>query len=380
MTARGGSPGGPAGASAVALSVILPTRNEAENLPEVIPRLERALADLPHEIIVVDDDSADRTWEVARRLAATHRQLSVIRRMSRRGLSSAVLEGFLAARGEVLAVADADGQHDFALLPDLYAAVRAGANVAVGSRYVSGGSLGALDPRRRAMSRMATRLARLPRAVRVEDPLSGFFATDRTTFETSLPALNPRGFKILLDILLHLPPEAVVHELPFVFGARRHGRSKLSRRVQIEFLESVYDATVGRWVPLTLVKYCAVSACGHAVHRLTEIAITWLFAVPAAPASFDVSIAEAAAIQSAIAFNFALNNVWTFGHARLRGARATLGFLTFNAVCLLGLLAHYGVSDLLSIRGFPEAWAVGLGTVAGVGWNYAVNRAYTWWA
>ena len=116
------------------LSLVLPTYNEADNLPELVPALEALLAGLPYEIIVVDDDSPDGTWRVALDLARQRDRVRVIRRVGRRGLSSAVVEGFLAAKGDVLAVADADGQHDLALLPKLYDAVRAGANVAVGSR------------------------------------------------------------------------------------------------------------------------------------------------------------------------------------------------------------------------------------------------------
>src|SRR5712664_3677593 len=108
------------------LSLVLPTYNEAANLGELVPRIQAILHATPHEIIVVDDDSPDRTWETALRLARELPELRVIRRIGRRGLSSAVIEGFLAATGEVLAVADADGQHDYTLLPRLYQSVRDG--------------------------------------------------------------------------------------------------------------------------------------------------------------------------------------------------------------------------------------------------------------
>jgi dolichol-phosphate mannosyltransferase len=375
---RGVAPAAPLGRPAVALSVVLPTYNEAENLPEIIPRLEQSLRGLVYEIIVVDDDSEDRTWEVARRLAVTCPQIIVIRRVGRRGLASAVLEGFLAARGDVLAVADADGQHDFAVLPEFYAAVRAGANIVVASRYVAGGSLEALDPRRQTLSRVATRLARGLGRVPVEDPLSGLFAIDRPTFEASLPRLNPRGFKILLDILLHMPPGTSVREFPFVVGRRLHGDSKLARHVQLEFLESLYEATLGRWIPLTLVQYCVVGSLGVGVHGLAYFVITRLLRGEGPPALFGFTVAVLGAIETAIVFNFLLNNAWTFARTRLRGAAAVLGFLKFNAACLLGALANYGVSAFLFSNGAAEAVAVGLGAMVGVGWNYTINRLYTW--
>jgi dolichol-phosphate mannosyltransferase len=378
VTAVGGGRGEPPRGSPVALSVVLPTYNEAENLPDVIEHLEGALHGLAYEIIVVDDDSSDGTWMLARRLAATRPHLLVIRRVGRRGLSSAVLEGFLAARGDVLAVADADGQHDVGLLPDLYSSVCAGASVAVGSRYVAGGSLGALAPRRRAMSRVATQITRVLGRTGVQDPLSGFFAIDRRTFESTLPRLRARGFKILLEILLHLPPGACVREVPMAFGARRHGRSKLSGHVQLEFLESLYEATLGRFIPVTLVKYCAVGGLGVAVHALVYLVITRGLLGDDRPALLGFSLGVLAAIEVAIAFNFTLNNAWTFAHVRLRGRRAAIGFLKFNVACLLGALANYGVSALLYLHAWPEAAAVGLGAAVGTSWNYTINRVYTW--
>ena len=223
------------------LSLVLPTYNEAENLSELLPKVEDVLKDIPHEIIIVDDDSPDGTWRVAQELSERLENVHVIRRIGRRGLSSAVVEGFLAAKGDVLAVADADGQHDFVLLPQLYESIQNGSNIAIGSRYAEGGSVGEWDERRHALSRFATKLAIALCKVKAADPMSGFFAIDRQTFETTLSKLNPKGFKILLDFLVHVPKSTRVKELPFTFGKRLHGESKLSRRVQIEFIEYLYD-------------------------------------------------------------------------------------------------------------------------------------------
>jgi dolichol-phosphate mannosyltransferase len=360
------------------LSLVLPTYNEAANIGEVVPRIQAILHATPHEIIVVDDDSPDRTWETTLRLAQELPELRVIRRIGRRGLSSAVVEGFLAAKGEVLAVADADGQHDYTLLPRLYESVRAGAGVAIGSRYVEGGGVGQWDERRHALSRLATRLAQTLCRVKVEDPMSGFFAIDRSTFEDTLPRLNPKGFKILLDLLVHVRPGAVVRELPFTFGSRMHGESKLSRRVQLEFLEYLYDVTVGRWIPLTLVKYSIVGSLGIVVNEVAYFVISRLFLREGAVTLLGFSIAVLGAIETAILFNFLLNNAWTFAQFRLRGMRAVLGFLKFNAACLVGALANFGMSAFLFSRGLGEAVSVAAGAAVGVGWNYTINRLLTW--
>jgi dolichol-phosphate mannosyltransferase len=359
------------------LSLVLPTYNEADNLPELIPALETLLAGLPYEIIVVDDDSPDGTWRVALDLARQRDRVRVIRRVGRRGLSSAVVEGFLAAKGDVLAVADADGQHDLALLPKLYEAVLGGANVAVGSRYAEGGSVGDWDERRHLLSRIATGLAIRLCKVAVQDPMSGFFALDRATFEKALPRLNPKGFKILLDLLVHAPDGTRARELPFRFGARTRGESKLSRRVQIEFLEYLWDVVVGRFIPLELLKYCLVGAAGVVVNLAVYLLMARV--LPPAPADLQgFSIALLVAIEAAIVFNFALNNVWTFRLARLSGRSALTGFLRYNLACLVGALANYGVAAFLYSRGFAPAGCVVAGAAVGASWNYSVNRLITW--
>lgn len=365
-------------AGLVRLSVILPTYNEARNLPDLVPRLVETLKTIRHEVIVVDDDSPDGTWQVAAQLGDRFDEVRLVRRVGRRGLASAVIEGFLAAKGAVLVAADADGQHDFQLLPELLAAVEGGADLALASRYVPGGSVGEWDERRHTLSRLATRLAQRLCRVRVADPMSGFFAVSRPTFTAALPHLNPVGFKILLDLLVHLPPGTVVREVPLRFGSRRHGESKLSRLVQVQFLEYIYDVTLGRYVPLTLVKYCVVGALGVVVNAAAFLAVSLLLG-PAAQATLrGFSIAVLAATETAIAFNFALNNVWTFSLARLSGRRLVGGFLRYNAACALGALANYAVSGFLFSRGWPGVAAVLVGALVGAGWNYTMSRATTW--
>ncbi|MDD4319313.1 MAG: polyprenol monophosphomannose synthase [Candidatus Peribacteraceae bacterium] len=228
------------------LSLILPTYNEAENIRAVIAEARRVLEDVPHEIIVVDDDSPDGTWRIVHELSEEDPHVRAIRRVGRRGLSSAVVEGFRAAKGDVLAVADADGQHDYALLPRLYAAVREKGGIAIGSRYVEGGSVGAWDERRRLLSRLATQLAIRLCRVPVSDPMSGFFAVSRPVFERVLPHLRPKGFKILFEILLHAERDMPVTEMPFTFGIRKYGRSKLSLGVEWAFLAMLLTAVLRR--------------------------------------------------------------------------------------------------------------------------------------
>jgi len=222
------------------LSLVLPTYNEAENLPGLLEEIEGALGDIPFEIIVVDDDSPDCTWEVADLLAEDRPYLRVLRRVGRRGLSSAVLEGFRMAQGDVLVAMDSDGQHDPLLLPRLYSAIRRGAGVALGSRYVPGGSVEGWARARHWLSYIATGLAWLVVRTCVKDPMSGFFAIDHRLFLSMSEQLHPQGFKILLEILASIPPGTRVEEVPLVFRLRRRGKSKLSLHVEFQFISQIF--------------------------------------------------------------------------------------------------------------------------------------------
>ncbi|HRH92948.1 MAG TPA: polyprenol monophosphomannose synthase, partial [Candidatus Peribacteria bacterium] len=236
------------------LTLVLPTYNESANLPGMLAEITRVLGSVRHEIIVVDDNSPDGTWKLAEELRGQYPSLKVLRRTDKRGLSSAVVDGFLMGSGDVLAAMDADGQHDCSLLVRLYEKVKAEGGIAIGSRYVKGGDVGEWDGGRARMSKMATQLAmwvlRRPDAAAVKDPMSGFFAIDRELFLDAQPRLIPKGFKILLDILVHVRPGTAMHELPMQFGVRRAGESKLDWKVQLQYLEYLYDVTLGRVLSL----------------------------------------------------------------------------------------------------------------------------------
>lgn len=357
-------------------SLILPTYNEAENIADLLGSLRTQLQGLQYEIIVVDDNSPDGTWKVVQDLSVTIPEVRIVRRVGRRGLSSAVVEGFLAAKGNVLMVADADGQHDYSLIPKMQKATEQGADIVIGSRYTEGGSVGDWDERRFFLSRLATQLAVKLCKVKVADPMSGFFAVKRSVFESVLPKLNPTGFKILLDILVRVPGSTVTQELPFTFGERLHGESKLSRRVQLEFIEYLYEATVGKYIPLTFIKYAIVGSLGVFVHLATFL--TLQFVLGTDHTVWLLSTPVLGAIEVAILFNFWLNNQWTFSSARLTRGAALLGLLKYNAACLFGALANYAIFALFLESGFTALLSTAVGGIVGMMWNYTMSRQFTW--
>lgn len=276
------------------LSLILPTFNEAKNLGTLLPRIDETLRNIPHEIIVVDDDSPDGTWRTAEELQRKFSGLVVLRRIGRRGLSSAVIEGFSRARGSVLAAMDADGQHDIALLPQLYAAVSENAGIALGSRYISGGSTGEWNEKRRMLSRLGTVLARFLCRVSVSDPMSGFFAIDAQLFRKIAPTLHPKGFKILLDLLVHAPRGTRTVELPFTFGKRLFGQSKLSPKVQMQFLSYVYDVTLGKRISLGGIVFAVTVLALFFPFAKQAWNLRWLYLDPTVRASVERTLTRTA--------------------------------------------------------------------------------------
>ncbi|MBP9750879.1 MAG: glycosyltransferase family 2 protein [Candidatus Peribacteraceae bacterium] len=360
------------------LTLVLPTYKETESLPIILPEIEAALRGQEFEVIIVDDDSPDGTAAVARGLIAKYPWLRVIRRVGRRGLSSAVIEGWLAGRGDVLAVADADGQHDLSILPALAKDCADGAAVAIGSRYVAGGSTGTWGGSRLALSQAATWLTGLLCPSPVTDPMSGFFAVRRDAFEAAVHGLRPKGFKLLMEVLVHLPKGARLAERPYTFRERRAGVSKMSLRVEVEFLESLYDLTVGRVFPLILVKYLLVGALGIVVNLAAFRLVSAFWPATLQPTYLGATTALLIAIEASILFNFLLNNVWTFKRTQLKGLGLLWGLVTYHAACALGALANTAVSTLLLLRGYHELSALIAGAGLAAAWNYTMSRMLTW--
>src|SRR5262245_37919576 len=222
------------------VSLVIPTYNERDNLVPLLEAIGAAMAGRELEVWIVDDDSPDRTWERASDYARSHPELHVIRRTRERGLSAAVIEGFRQARGDLLAVMDADLSHDPALLPRLVDAVIDGADVAVGSRRVPGGGADNWPWHRRTASDVATALTRWWLRLGLRDPMSGYFVLRRTVFEEVRASLQPRGYKILLEIVSRAGAVKTV-ELPYLFRDRQQGVSKVSLRVGWELLTSLWQ-------------------------------------------------------------------------------------------------------------------------------------------
>jgi dolichol-phosphate mannosyltransferase len=356
----------------IELSVIVPTYNESENVPLLVAKLNDVLAGIAWEVIFVDDDSRDGTSGVVRKLAQTSAgNVRVVQRIGRRGLSAACVEGALASSAPYIAVMDGDLQHDERLLPRMLEALKAGNEIAVGSRFVPGGDVGEFAANRIKISKMGARLAKLVVKQELSDPMSGFFMLRRDVFERVVRRLSAKGFKILLDIFASAPRPLKVVELPFTFGSRIKGESKLDTMVAWEYAMLLLDKMLGSYVPVRFLMYLGVGTFGLGVHFL----VLW-FTYKSRAMSFEESQSIATGI--AMIFNYWLNNQITYRDQKLKGMRFVYGFFSFTVICSIGALSNIGVASYLFAEN-ESWWLAGIiGVVLGTVWNYAMTSVFTW--
>jgi dolichol-phosphate mannosyltransferase len=356
-----------------ALSVIVPSYNERPNVAPMIAKLDAALRGIEWEVIYVDDNSPDGTAAEVRRIAGLDPRVRCIRRVGRRGLASAVIEGALSSSATYVAVIDGDLQHDETRLPVMLAELRSGQyDLAVASRYVEGGNnAGLANQWRHMLSDGGIWLAQKILPVKLADPMSGFFMLRRTLFEQLAPQLTGQGFKILLDLVLSAPVSLQVKEVPAEFHERVAGESKLDALVVLQFAGLLMDKTFAGYLPLRFASFAAVGAIGVMVHlSVLGLLRDWT------PLNFGGE--QTIATLVAMVFNFELNNVITYADQRLRGPRLWRGLLLFMAVCGVGAVANIGIAKALYYSNTTWSVAGAMGAIIGVVWNYAVSATLVW--
>lgn len=362
----------------VRLSLVLPTLNEAGSISTLLERLNQLLSErLPNdfEVLVVDDDSPDRTWEVALRLC--YPWLRVVRRSDEKGLGSAVIRGWQAARGDILAVMDADLQHPPEVLLSLLDELEQGAELAVASRHTTGGGVSDWSPLRRMLSRGAQLLGLLllPGIFgRLSDPLSGYFAVRRQTIAGI--ALHPIGYKILLEVVARGRIKWL-SEVGYVFSERRVGNSKVTSRVYFDYLAHLARLCASTWYRSRFIRFCVVGGSGV----LVDMGLLYLLSDPS-QLGWGLTRSKVLAGECAMLSNFLLNDAWTFGDA----ARTSQGwlrklrrFLSFNVICTLGLALNVVLLNLLFNWGGLNRYVANLLAIGVVTlWNYWLNTKVSW--
>ena len=369
------------------LAVVLPTYNERKNVATMVERLEKALTGIAWEVIIVDDNSPDGTADEARRLALSNPHVRCIQRIGRRGLASAAIEGMCSTAAPVVAVMDADHQHDPELLPGMLAAVTSGDyDLSYASRFAEGASTEEWGrPDRVKASGLANRIANKVTGIELSDPMSGYFMLRADLLRGDAHRLSGVGFKILLDILATVETTLRVKEFPMNFAARAEGESKLDQTVIFEFLIGLYDKWLGRIIPTRFALFGTVGAMGVVV----QLGMLWImlhlvfgerFVYGNWSESTTFNVANTVAAVVAMTFNFVLNNELTYSDKRLRGLYPLLrGWAQFAVTCSLGLLTNVGVAYVLkSMIGVHDVLAVVAGIVLGSVWNFALSSKFVW--
>ena len=353
------------------VSIVVPTYNERNNLPALFGRIGAAMAEDDYEIVLVDDDSPDKTWEMAADFSRQY-PVKVIRRMRDKGLATAVISGIQSSEADIVVVIDADLQHPPEKIPALVGAIDQGADIAIGSRFVKGGRIVDWGLFRYAVSRGATYIARtfFKSIQHVNDIQSGFFALRKEI--VNVDRLRPLGYKILLEIMIMCDYRKIV-EVPIVFRPRQAGESKLGLANVVDYLRHVMNLAWRTGEFHRFIKFCLIGGLG-AVINLTA---TWFLTETG---TFYYLVSGAIGIELGILSNFILNKLWTFQDVKISGIKAVgKAFLKDQLVRSVGLAANLFIlwimTEYFTVY-YLYSQMTGVFLVAV--WNFSGNKWFTW--
>lgn len=364
--------------SPLQFSLILPTYQERDNISEIVQILTNLLDPIlpeQYELIVVDDDSPDGTWQVAAQLMPEYPQLQVMRRQAEKTLSTAVIRGWQAARGNVLGVIDADLQHPPQVLLDLWQEMVKGADLAVGSRHIEGGGVSEWSLLRRCLSRGAQMLGLLilPEVMgRLSDPMSGYFMVRRGAIAQQI--MSPLGYKILIEVAAR-GRIRWIGEVGYVFRERETGESKVTWKQYVEYLQHLIRLRFSLWPVQRFIRFGVVGLSGIVVNMA-------VFYLLRAVLGLGLTRSAILAAEVAIMSNFLWNDLWTFGDiaSRQKGYQKCFKrLLKFNTICLSGLILNVLVLNLLFNVFELDEYVGQLVAIASVMlWNFWFNVKLSW--
>jgi dolichol-phosphate mannosyltransferase len=375
----------------IALSLIIPTYNERENLEDLLRSITYNLKNTctSYEIILSDDNSPDETWKLAQELTLSYPSLIVIRRFRERGLTPSVLEGMERANGKILGVMDADLQHDLSILPEMIKACE-DFDLVVGSRYIDSNTVHSLSLFRTIVSRLGTFFAQILLGLKITDPLSGYFLVRREVFKKLSGEINSRGFKILLEILGR-NSNLKIKEIPYSFSERKKGSTKLTEEVAIDFLSELFSLRFKKKVSSRFVRYCLTGFSGVFINLIGQSLSHSAMGIDSM--NYKEGEYSLPGVSVAIGFffsvinNFYWNNRWTFRDKRIIGKLAV-----FQAIFYYFLITSVGFLIQISVwrfllellhhsLGYAEIFtylANFFGILTATTWNYYLSKNFMW--
>ncbi len=356
------------------LSIVIPTYNERENISQILEKLGKALGNVKYEIIFVDDNSPDGTSEEVQAFMKNSQNVKLIRRIGRRGLSGAIIEGIYASSASFVGVMDSDLQHDESKLLEMLKLFKKNnsLDIVIGSRFTEDGEIshGAFSKVREVASKTITIVIKKLLNINSTDPLSGFFMVKKDSFLAHSKKLQTQGFKVLADFLAVSGHNIKVEELGYKFKNRVLGESKMTLLTALELISLVLSQIFRGKVSIRFILFCMVGVSGIFV----QLATTGLFFLLANGFSTSQTVGVLAAMTS----NYFLNNYITFKEHRLKSIHLLRGLLSFYLICSLGAFANIAVATYLF--SLSSNWLVSsfVGAVFGAVWNFTLSSNFTW--
>jgi len=361
-------------------SLVIPTYNESQNISSIVSLLTQLLdREIPnqYELIVVDDNSPDHTWKIAQELTEQYPPLRVMRRVTEKGLSTAVIRGWQIAKGEILGVIDADLQHPPEVLLQLWQEIENGAEIAIASRHVSGGGVGKWSFLRQCLSRGAQLLglAILPEVIgRISDPMSGYFLVRRSALADK--TLSPVGYKILIEVVARAKIRWIA-EVGYVFQERQNGESKVTWKQYLEYIQHLLRLRFSLWPMQRFFRFGLVGLSGVFV----DMTLLYLLSDPLT-LNLPLTRSKILASEVAIFNNFLWNDRWTFGDVarqQTKKSQKLVRFAKFNLVCLSGLILNVLLLNLFFNQFHLNRYLANLIAIAVVTlWNFWLNLKLSW--
>jgi len=359
------------------ISLILPTLNEEENIGILLPKIKDILQEFTYEVIVVDDNSVDKTRYVAEKFFEINKNGFVLHRTSSYGLSAAIYDGFNLASGHFLIVMDADLQHDEKILPQIINKLsNKECDVCIASRNIENGGYGNLSIMRKLLSKFGIWLANFFLDMKLSDPMSGYFGLSGSLFDEIKASINPRGFKILLEILYKSYNINIAH-IPYNFKVRKFGKTKLTPAIGFEYLLALLDLRLGWVISYRFLQFGFVGFIGSCIN-FTFFMIFLSLSIPALWSVFY-------AASFGMIWSFLANNFFTFSEYRYSRKKLFLGLLIYLIFSLPGILVQISVTSFLmnlieGIAGFNIYlyFLYLIAVISGAALNYVIHLNVTW--
>ncbi len=356
------------------LSIVIPTYNERDNISKILEKLESSLKNIKYEVVFVDDNSPDGTSEEIEVFMKKSQNVKLIRRVGRRGLSGAIIEGIFASNASLVGVMDCDLQHDESKLLEMLALFKKNTSLdlVIGSRFTEDGEIshGAFSKVREVASKTITIIIKKLLYINSTDPLSGFFMVKKDSFLAHSKKLQTQGFKVLADFLAVSRHNIDVKEIGYKFKNRVLGESKMSLLTGLELISLVLSQIFGGKVSIKFILFCMVGVSGIFV-QLATTGFLYFFVN-------GFSTSQTVGILVAMTSNYFLNNYITFQERKLKSIALLQGLFSFYLICSLGAFANIAVATYLF--SLSSNWLVSsfVGAVFGAVWNFTLSSNFTW--